>query len=150
MKFEKFIKRAVPYCVTVMNGGEAWCKAGKMYARIPSYIGQIGMVDKNDVVLKAALDGQTGGKAELIKAYILNPDGKSKDIIRQFSDGDYSFNIKNENFGLIERYDDCYIAEVESDTVTGYAMLVGKPTSDPDNFEPDLIFVDVVTKEKEK
>lgn len=149
MKFEKFVKRAVPYCCTVIHDNTSWCKYGSMYARIPAYIGQIGSVDKYDEILPAVLDAERyEERAELINAYLKTADGKSKDIIREFSDGDLSFGISNENFGLIERYDELHIVEVITDELTGYALLVGKPVSDPDNFEADLIFTNIKKEEK--
>lgn len=151
MKFEKFVKRAVPYCCTVNHKGVAWCKFGTMYARIPAYIGQIGSVDKYDDVLPAVLDAERyEEKAELFHAYLKSADGKSKDIIREFSDGDLTFGISNENFALIERYDELHIVEVITKEMTGYALLVGKPVSDPDNFEPDLIFTNIKKQEEVK
>lgn len=148
MKFEKFVKKAVPYCSTVIYKGINWCKFGSMYARIPGYIGQIGSVDKYDEILPAVLDAERyEEKAELIRAYLLDADGKAKDIIREFSDGDLNFDISNDQFALIERYDELHIIEVETDTLSGMAMMVGKPVSDPDNYEPDLIFTRIEKEE---
>ena len=144
MKFEKFVKKAVPYCVTVMHDGQAWCKLGKIYARIPNYLGQIGSIDKYDTILAAVLDdGVTGEKAELSRAYLPSAESSGKDIMRVFSDGEVGFHIGNEIFSMIERYDDCYISAVDTDEHSGNALLVGKPVSDPDNFEPDLIVTNI-------
>lgn len=143
MKFEKFIKKAVPYVSTVMYREEAWCKCGKAYARIPEHLGHIGLVDKSDKILGLAIDGEYGPEAELVKAYLDTPDGKSKDIIRVFSDGQFHFNVSNEMFGLIERYDQLFISEVRTEKYTGLALLVGKPVPNPDDFEPDFIITDI-------
>lgn len=150
MKFEKFIKKAVPYVSTVMYGEEAWCKCGKTYARIPEHLGHIGLVDKSDKILALAIDGEYGPEAELVKAFLDTPDGKSKDIIRIFSDGQVHFCVKNELFGLIEKYDQIFISEVDTDEYTGLALMVGKPVPNPDNFEPDFVITDVKEKKEEE
>ena len=148
MKFEKFIKRAVPYVSTVMYREEAWCKCGKMYARIPEHLGHIGLVDKSDKILAAAIDGMYGPQAELVKAVLDTPDGKSKDIFRIFSDGQVHFFVKNELFGLIEKYDQIFISEVDTDEYTGLALMVGKPVPNPDDFEADFVITDVKEKKE--
>ena len=151
MKFEKFIKKAVPYVSTVMYRGEAWCKCGKTYARIPEHLGHIGLEDKSDKILAFAIDGEYGPEAELVKAFLDTPDGKSKDIIRVFSDGQFHFDVKNELFGLIERYDQLFISEVDTDDgYSGLALLVGKPVPNPDDFEPDFIITDITKNEEEE
>lgn len=150
MKFEKFIKKVMPYVCTVMYRGEAWCKCGKVYARIPEHLGNIGMLDKSDKILEAAIDGEYGSKAELVKAVLDTPDGKSKDIIRIFSDGQLHFCVKNELFGLIEKYDQIFISEVETDEYTGMALMVGKPVPNPDDFEADFVITDVKEKKEEE
>lgn len=150
MKFEKFIKRAVPYVSTVMYREEAWCKCGKMYARIPEHLGHIGLVDKSDKILALAIDGEYGPQAELVKAVLDTPDGKSKDIIRIFSDGQVHFCVKNKLFGLIEKYDQIFISEVDTDEYTGLALMVGKPVPNPDDFEPDFVITDVKEKKEEE
>ena len=150
MKFEKFIKKAVPYVSTVMYREEAWCKYGKVYARIPEHLGHIGLVDKSDKILALAIDGEYGPEAELVKAFLDTPDGKSKDIIRVFSVGQFHFDVKNEWFGLIERYDQLFISEVETDEYTGMALMVGKPVPNPDDFEADFVITDVKEKKEEE
>lgn len=150
MKFDKFIKKAVPYVCTVMYREEAWCKCGKVYARIPEHLGTVGPVAKSDKILDAAIEGMYGPQAELVKAVLDTPDGKSKDIIRIFSDGQVHFCVKNELFGLIEKYDQIFISEVDTDEHTGLALMVGKPVPNPDDFEPDFVITDVKEKKEEE
>lgn len=153
MKFEKFIKKAMPYVCTVMYREEAWCKCGKVYAKIPEHLGNIGMVDKSDKILEAAVDGEYGSEAELVKAILDTPDGKAKDIIRIFSDGELHFNVPNELFGLIERYDQIFISKVVTDCytgLTGKALLVGRPVPNPDDFEPDFVITDIEEKKEDE
>lgn len=150
MKFDKFIKKAVPYVATVMYREEAWCKFGKVYARIPEHLGNIGPVVKSDKILAAAIDGVYGPEAELVKAVLDTPDGKSKDIIRVFSDGQVHFYVKNELFGLIEKYDQIFISEVDTEEYTGLALLVGKPVANPDDFEADFVITDIEEKKEEE
>lgn len=151
MKFEKFAKMAIPYCSTVSihMDPDNWLKVGKMYARIPAYIGQIGSMDKNDKKLEAVFESMDITElAELTRAS-LPADGKAKDIVREFSNGYEDFCLSNEQFGLIERYDHCYITEVDEEEYRGKAFLVGKPASNPDDFKPDLIITDIEEKEEE-
>lgn len=150
MKFDKFIKKAVPYVCTVMYREEAWCKCGKVYARIPEHLGTVGPVAKSDKILDAAIDGMYGPQAELVKAVLDTPDGKSKDIIRIFSDGQVHFCVKNELFGLIEKYDQIFISEVDTDEYTGLALMVGKPVPNPYDFEADFVIADVKEKKEEE
>lgn len=130
MKFEKYAKQAVPYCSTVSCNidPDNWLKVGKMYARIPANIGQIGYFDKNDKKLEAVFGSiDITELAELTRA-TLPADGRAKDIVREFSNGYEEFYLTNEQFGLIERHDHCYITYVEDEEYIGKAFLVGKPT----------------------
>lgn len=150
MKFDKFIKKAVPYVATVMYREEAWCRCGKVYARIPEHLGNIGPVVKSDKILAAAIDGVYGPEAELVQAKLDTPDGKSKDIIRVFSDGQLHFDVRNELFGLIEKYDMIFISEVETEECTGLALMVGKPVANLDDFEADFVITDIEEKKEEE
>lgn len=149
MKFEKFAKKVVPYCSTVLYNGQAYLKCGKTYAKIPLHVGQIGSIDQFDEILQAVLESEIYEEpAELCNAYLPSADGKSKDIVREYSDGELSFCISNENFGLIERYDQAYIVNVDDEKFHGTALLIGKPVTDVGNFEADLIFTDIKMEEK--
>ena len=140
MKFDKFVKKAVPFCATVNVDGVPWCKTGLCYARIPAYLQRIGAVVE-DELLPLALDGEIGEQAELVSADLPAPDAKSKDIVRTFSDGDCRFQISNELFSFIERYDQCYISVFDTDEGDYKALLVGKPVGNPDDFEPDFVII---------
>lgn len=151
MKFEKFAKQAMPYCSTVSCSVDPdnWLKVGNMYARIPAYIGQIGPMNKSDEKLEAVFRTmELTDLAELTRAS-LPADGRAKDIVREFSNGYEEFYLTNDQFGLIERQDHCYITCVDDDEYIGKAFLVGKPTNNPDDFKPDLIVTDIEEEDEE-
>lgn len=146
MKFEKFVKKAMPHATTLTVDDDYYLAYGHVFAKIPKWAGNLGIMSDKDETLLNVLNNFTWGEdeAELSKAYLPTPDAKAKDIVREFSDGEICVGITNEEFSLIESHDMLVIA---SDEVTGNtALLVGKRAS-MDDFEPEAIILDVSFKE---
>lgn len=147
MKFEKFVKKAMPHAVTLNVGRNRWISYGNMFAKIPSWCGAMGVESKENELLLDILEASEWSNydAELTRAYLESPDGKSKDIIREFSDGIGSVGITNEQFSLIEKYDMCVIAtlnEYGDEEKDISALLIGK-ACDIEDFEPDAIILGI-------
>lgn len=146
MKFEKFVKKAMPHASTITVDGKDYLAYGRMYVKIPEWAGKFGIKSDKTELLDQILNDLPWGEneADLIKAYLPTPDAKAKEIIREFSDGEVSVRITNEEFALIESHDMLVIASDEEGEIT--ALLVGKYSSIAD-FEPEAIILDIETKE---
>lgn len=149
MKFEKFVKKVMPNGRTEKLDGKNWLTDGAMFARIPALYGTMGIetkdVDTLDFILHEAEWGEKEAKLE--RAYLPFSDSKGKDIIRVFDDGTHAVDITNEQYGMIEKGDKCFIAygtmnEGEEDEKDITALLVGVP-AEIDNFTPDAVILNV-------
>lgn len=146
MKFEKFVKKAMPHATTLLVDKENYLAYGHVFAKIPGWAGTLGIPSDKTGTLRNILDNWEWGteEAELSSAYLPAADSKAKDIIREFSDGGESVGVTNEEFALIEKHDMLVIA---TDDVSGNkALLIGKRASLQD-FEPEAIILDVEFKE---
>lgn len=144
MKFERFCKKVMPHGITLTVDREKWLSSGKMFVKIPDWCGPMGVESKENTVLNNFLNKSEWGEnpAELSRAYLPDPDSKSKDIIRVFSDVENEVAISNEQFSLIEKHDMCLIASMEIEGKFATALLIGK-YADIDDFEPDAIILEV-------
>ena len=146
MKFEKFVKKAMPHATTITVDNDDYLAYGHVFAKIPKWAGSLGILSDKDETLLNVLNNFTWGEdeAEISKAYLPTPNAKAKEIIREFSDGEVYVGITNEEFALIESHDMLVVA---LDEETGNAaLLVGKRAS-MDDFEPEAIILDVNFKE---
>lgn len=142
MKFEKFAKKAVPHAACVTVGNSKYLAYNGVYARIPEWCGSIGIESNENEELDDFCNyaDRSDCEASLTKAYLLDADGKAKDIVRVFSDEDGGkVEISNEHYALIEKTDMCVIATNEDGK---NALLVGK-YADIDDFKPDAIIIGV-------
>lgn len=142
MKFEKFAKKAVPHAACITVNGTKYLAYGGVYARIPSWCGNIGIDSRENEELDDFCNNADRGDSEayLTSTYLPNADDKSKDIVRVFTDEEgFKVGISNENFALIEKNDMCVIATNEDGKA---ALLVGK-YADIEDFEPDAIIIGV-------
>ena len=152
MKFEQFIKNAVPYGCTIDMGEQGkWLKSGCVYMKIPESIGTIGNVLRSDEILEFALNNlDMAEEASLTDAYLPEADSKAAQIIRVFSSAfDEKVNVKmsNKTFGMIEKKDMCLIDSSEGEFEDGIkkisALFVGKEVFDLDKFEAQGIIVNI-------
>lgn len=141
MKYERFIKKTMPFGTALEIDGENYLSNGSMAIRLPEWCGQMGKTSNDNELIDSVLNEWewTNSPATLNRAYLENPDDKGKDIIRVFSSGDKEVHITNEEFGLIEKSDNCFIAYDGEST----ALLVGKGF-DVDDFEPDAIIMSLM------
>ena len=146
MKFENFVKKAVPYGVTILTKSDGnWLFANGIFAKIPDMLGTIGRIS-NDPETVQILNGhlyesELHGEAFLTGAVLEKPDGKNKDIIRVFTTrSGVPVRITNDQFGMIEKKDMCVIAEFMDGDTYSKALLVGPP-DELDYFEPEAIIL---------
>ena len=146
MKFASFCKKYMPYIHTVNYNGQMWAHSGNVYMLLAEGAGTIGTVTKSDPVISDIFEIGlwAGRKANLACAFLPDADGKASDIVRQFSNGARTVNIKNEHFGLIEKRDMCVICTwTDEDENDHAALLIGGPVSDLSEFEPFGIILEM-------
>ena len=146
MKFERFVKKTMPYGETLKVDNEAWLSNGVVAMAIPKGSGLFGVESDKKEGLEYILNKCDWGYsyAELSKALLKEADGKAKDIIRVFSDGESEVAISNDNFSLIEKSDCCLIAN-DADG-KGIALLIGKYASVED-FVVDGVIMGIKVQE---
>lgn len=139
MKFEKFVKKAMPHATTLTVGGAKWLAYSNMFVKVPEWCGDLGIKSNDTDTLEELLFDENWGEEEatLTKAYLPSPDAKAKDIMREYSDGRDSVSITNEQFSMIETHDMTLICTLEDGS---NALLVGK-YADIDDFEPDAVIM---------
>ena len=150
MKFENFVKKEVPYGVTIRTESDGnWLYNDGMYVNIPNTLGTIGRITADPLIIgileNHLHESEISGEAHLKEAILRKPDGKNKDIIRVFKNkfGD-SVAITNEQFGMIEKKDMCVLSEftdLEDGTYTR-ALLIG-PYAEIDEFEPEAVILEM-------
>lgn len=140
MKFEKFVKKAMPYGKTIEVEGTKYLAFENMAAKLPEWCGDMGVKSKDATIFEdiVSLGIYGENEAELKRAYLPEADSKAKDIIRVFDDGERAVEISNDAFALIERSDMTVIADYDGTS----ALLVGH-RADIEDFEPDLIILDM-------
>ena len=147
MKFESFAKSCIPYGHTVQVDGKNYLTDGRAFMLIPNTIGTIGKVYKDDGLLyNILLDSELPTRfADLIDAKLPRPNSKGSEIIRVYGDDYNIVNIPNDLFGKIERADACIIVKywTVEDEEQHFALLVGHPTKDIENFEATGIILDM-------
>ena len=146
MKFASFCKKYMPYVHTVNYNGNMWAHSGNVYMLLAEGARTIGTVTKSDPVISDIFELASWSErpAHLRSAFLLDADGKASDIVRQFSNGARTVNIKNEHFGLIEKRDMCVICEWMDDEENDHAaLLIGKEVSDMSEFVPFGIILEM-------
>ena len=156
MKFEQFAKNTIPYGCTIDMGKKGkWLRYGNVYMKIPEYVGSIGNVVSHDGILELVLNVmEVTETADLIDAYLPEPDSKASEIVRVFENLKETMRVEmsNKTFGIIEKKDMCFIdstiAAFDKKDKRVTALLVGKPVHDIDKFEIDGIILNIKDMEE--
>lgn len=120
MKFNKFIKSCEGHGVIYKFDGELWLTCGNVMMLIPEY--SKGVVADSVLpipdYLIDVINNMNRNECELVEARVRTPDGKSKDIIRVFEDGDgIRFSISNTDYGLLEKSDNTMLVFINDTAV---------------------------------
>ncbi len=117
MKFEKFLKSVGTHGLIVEYNGETWLLCGGVGMPIPTGVNALGATVSAEPLFKAIVNSEPEDDyVNLVRAVILEPDGKANDIIRVFeTDLGDRVGISNKDYGLVEKADRLTYLEVETD-----------------------------------
>lgn len=128
MKFDKFVKRSGTHGSIVQSkDGDKWLICGDVAMVIPAGVNVLATeISEGKPMFEAIIHANTEDDVlELVRATI-PADGKVKDIVRIFAteDGENEIQIRNENFGLIEKADRLVYLQIDDDVEEHEFILI--------------------------
>lgn len=148
MKFKKFVKSLASSGIIYKRNFEHWLASPSVFMLIPDTVKSVtaaAIQDMPEPIERMISQVGCTCPAELSKAIMPYPDGKSRDCVRIFSGDNVSIAISNDNWSLIEKSDFCeilYAYDIDSGNAEAKALLVKQYPlmSDDDDLLVGVIF----------